>query len=188
MNLRSAPRFVLRHARALGTALAALVACAGHAAFAEVVEVSPTGFTSTFRFDVKAPPARVFDAFGHIERWWNPEHSYSGVASNLSMPLEAGACFCEYWDGGSVRHGVVVMVIGNRLVRVDAALGPLQGLAVNGVLTLGVKGVANHSVLETSYRVSGGPQAGLDKQAAGVDRVIGEQMRRLISLVENGHP
>ncbi len=189
MNLRSTQRLVRRHAHALLTTLfAAAAACASKAVFAEVIDVAPTGFTAAFRLDVKAPPARVFEAFGHIERWWNPEHSYSGVASNLSMPLEAGACFCERWDGGSVQHGVVVMVLKDKLVRVDAALGPLQGLAVNGMLTLGVKVVENHSVLEASYRVIGAPQSALDKHAAGVDRVIGEQMRRLVNLVENGRP
>jgi hypothetical protein len=39
-----------------------------------------------------------------------------------------------------------------------------------------------------TYRVSGPSDAGLDKLAPVVDRVIGEQYKRLKSLAETGKP
>jgi hypothetical protein len=43
-------------------------------------------------------------------------------------------------------------------------------------------------VLTVTYRVSGPTDAGLEKWAGGVDRVIGEQAARLVAFVESGKP
>jgi len=166
----------------------ALCGAAVSTAFAATSDVSPAGFVASFHHELKAPPARVFEALGHVERWWNPEHSYSNDASHLSMPLEAGACFCERWDAGAVEHGRVILVMRDRFVRVDGAFGPLQALGAKGILTFAIKAVDGHAVLDATYRVSGSPAAALDKMAAPVDGVIGEQVQRLVSLVETGHP
>lgn len=174
--------------RAKATALALALCAATGGAVAATSDVSATGFVASFRQEVKAPPARVFEAMGHIERWWNPAHTYSGDASHLSMPLEAGACFCERWDDGAVMHGRVVMVMRDRVVRVDGAFGPLQALGATGILTLALKVVDGRTVLEASYRVGGPPSAGLDALAPAVDGVIGEQVKRLVSVVETGGP
>jgi uncharacterized protein YndB with AHSA1/START domain len=177
--------------RARAAAAAALaLAAAGlpFSAHAEPTAVSATGFVATFHHALKSPPARVFDALGHVERWWNPEHSYSGDAANLSLGLEAGACFCERWAGGSVQHGRVVMAMRDRQLRIDGAFGPLQSLAVNAVLTFTIKAVDGHAVLDTTYRVGGPPDAGLDKLAPAVDAMIGEQVGRLVKAVDAGLP
>src|SRR3982751_3448436 len=84
----------------------------------------------------RRPPAELWRAITQLPRWWNGSHTYSGQASNLSLDVQAGGCWCERWgDGQSVEHGRVVLVMPQRTLRVDANLGPLQELPVHGVLT-----------------------------------------------------
>src|SRR5689334_25302468 len=98
----------------LAVAVAAL-SFAG-AARAEVVDKGAYGFRLKFVQQVAAPPDKVFKAVGEIGRWWTDEHTYSGKAANMTMPLTANACFCESLpNGGSVRHGVVDAVMPNTL-------------------------------------------------------------------------
>ena len=91
--------------------LAAIAAVTfGGAARAEVVETNAQGFRLKTVRQINAPPAKVYKAIGEIGRWWDGEHSYSGKAENITMPLQANACWCEAIPGGgSVRHGVVVL-------------------------------------------------------------------------------
>src|SRR5690349_19308629 len=77
---------------------------------AEIVEQGPNGFRLKSVLQIKAPPARVFEAIGELGRWWDSEHSYSGDAKNITFPLKAGECWCETIPGGgSVQHGTVVL-------------------------------------------------------------------------------
>jgi hypothetical protein len=87
-----------------------------------------------------------------------------------------------------VQHAVVVSVGRDRTVRLHGSLGPLQELAVNGVLTFDIATSEGKTVLRASYRVSGAPLAGLEALAAPVDRVIGEQVGRLVAFVEGRPP
>jgi uncharacterized protein YndB with AHSA1/START domain len=155
---------------------------------AEATAVSPSGFTARFHVDLKAPPDKAYEAIGHPERWWNPEHTYSHDASHLSMGLQAGDCFCERWAGGSVAHGHVILSLRDSVVRIDAAFGPLQGLGAKGLLTFALKPAGTGTSMDVTYRVSGAPDAGLDKLATVVDGVIGEQVGRLGRLVDTGAP
>ena len=68
-------------ARAMLT-LVAGAALAG-AAHAEVKAAAPDGFQLAFAERIAAPPAAVYAAIGQVERWWSPEHTYSGDAANL---------------------------------------------------------------------------------------------------------
>jgi hypothetical protein len=164
-----------------------MVICASAAA--ETSGVSPTGFVSTHRLEVKATPVQVVDAIGKVDRWWNADHSYSGQAANFRLDLTAGGCFCERWDGGSVQHLQVVHVDrANGTVRLLGGLGPLQARAVHGVLTFAAAVVEGKTVLTVTYRVHGPADVGLDKSAAPVDRVIGDAATRLVSYLESGKP
>ncbi|HPA38198.1 MAG TPA: ATPase, partial [Phenylobacterium sp.] len=58
---------------------------------AEVVDAQPNGFESRFNVTVNAPPAAVRAAMLNIAGWWDPSHTYSGDAKNLSLDL-AGGC------------------------------------------------------------------------------------------------
>jgi uncharacterized protein YndB with AHSA1/START domain len=156
---------------------------------AETSNVSATGFTSTFREEVKATPDEVWKTIVQLPRWWSDAHTYSGKASNLSLDAVAGGCWCERWgDGHSVQHGQVVLVQPGRVIRFNASLGPLQELAVNGVLTIVTSAQDGKTFLRMTYRVAGNADAGLDKLATVVDQVIGAQYRRLKSLAETGKP
>ena len=164
----------------------ALLAAPTHA---ETSNVSATGFTSTFRKEVKATPDEVWKAIAQLPRWWSDAHTYSGKASNLSLDAVAAGCWCERWgDGNSAQHGQVVLVQPGRVIRFNASLGPLQELAVNGVLTIVTSAQDGKTFLRMTYRVAGNADAGLDKLASVVDQVIGVQYGRLKSLAENGKP
>ena len=87
-----------------------------------------------------------------------------------------------------MQHGQVVAVQPGRTLRVVASLGPLQELPVNGVLTFTIAMQETKTILRLTYRVSGAPDAGLDKLAPAIDQVMGQQFKRLKSLAETGKP
>lgn len=158
--------------------------------------MSSSGFTSSYRGEIKTSPAQAWASIVQLPRWWNPAHSYSGNASNLSLDAQAGGCMCERWRDAagtshSVQHAQVVMAQEGRVLRLNGGFGPLQDMAVVGVLTIvvspGQGAEAGQNFLRMTYRVGGGAEAGLDKLAPAVDGVIGEQFKRLKSLIETGN-
>ena len=172
-------------------ALLALAAALPLDLAAEVKGAAADGFIIVHSRRVDAAPAKVYAALPAIDHWWNAEHSYSGNAANLSLKAEAGGCFCERWQGGEVEHGRVVMALHDQVLRLQAALGPLQGRGVNGVLTFQLKpddATGKATQLTLSYVVNGASASALDQSAAGVDRVLGEQFERLVRYVETGKP
>ena len=180
-------------ARGLASLLSLLLASS--TALADTSAVSSSGFTSSFRAEIKTPPAKAWEAIVQLPRWWNSSHTYSGNASNLSLDAQAGGCMCERWRDAngashSVQHAQVLLAQEGRLLRLSGGLGPLQDLAVLGVLTIvtapGQGAEAGQYFLRMTYRVGGGADAGLDKLAPAVDGVIGEQFKRLKSLIETG--
>ena len=181
-----------RPSAARGAALALIVAAsalgaAGPAA-AATSAVSASGFVVTLQQEVKADPHRVYEALGEVGKWWNSKHTWSGNAANLSLQAQASACFCERWEGGSVEHGRVVYAARDSVLRIQGALGPLQALAVDAVLTFALKPQGAATLLQVTYRVSGNEAAGLSELAGPVDGVIAEQMRRLAVYAETGKP
>ncbi len=165
------------------------------AARADTTAVSGSGFTSSFRAEIKIAPGQAWATIVQLPRWWNPSHTYSGDASNLSLDAQAGGCLCERWrDAAGARHSVqhaqVVLAQEGRVLRLNGALGPLQDMAAVGVLTIvsatGTGAEAGRHFLRMTYRVAGGAEAGLDKLAPAVDGVIGEQFKRLKSMIETG--
>lgn len=159
------------------------------AAQAETAYVSANGFTSTFREEVKATTDEVWKAIAQLPRWWSDAHTWSGKASNMTLELRAGGCWCESWEGGqSAQHGRVLLVQPGRVIRMAAGLGPLQELPADGVLTIVTSAQEGKTFLRMTYRVGGPPDLGLDKLAPVVDQVMGVQFRRLESLIETGKP
>lgn len=182
-----------RPARATAAvAIALLAALAGPtAARAEPSQVSATGFISSFREDLSVPPEQAWKAIVALPRWWNGSHSYSGKAANFTLDAQAGGTWMERWTDAaglahSVQHGQVLMVLPPKVLRLSAALGPLQALAVNGVLSLETGSQEGKPFLRMHYRVAGAPDAGLEKLAPIVDRVMAEQFKRLKRLAETG--
>ena len=174
----------------LKTALKTLaLGMAATAAHAETSNVSGSGFTVTHSFVVAAEPEQVWQAFTQLPRWWNSAHSWSGQSSNMSLDVAAGGCWCERWGTGqSAMHGRVLLALPGSVLRLQAWLGPLQEMPVSGVLTFGTAKRDGQTRLRVTYRVAGAADAGLDKLAAPVDEVIGEQVKRLKAFVETGKP
>ena len=176
------------HACKIAVLIATLALFAG-VANAETSGVSATGFIVTHRFETTVSARDVFDALHKPALWWSNDHTWSGDARNLRLQPAAGGCFCERWGANSVKHGEVIFVMPDSLLRLRAALGPLQALAVDGILSFAVKkGDAGKTSVTVTYRVAGNPEAQLAAIAEPVDRVLGEQVSRLARYVEKGRP
>jgi hypothetical protein len=132
--------------------------------------------------------AFAVDALGQVGRWWDGEHTYSGQAANLRLGLRAGDCFCEQWEGHSIEHARVLYVRRDAMVRLQGGLGPLQALGAQGILDIGSVTTEGKRYLQLTYRVSGSPDMRLEQIAAVVDRVMGEQFRRLANFITTASP
>ena len=83
-------------------------------------------------------------------------------------------------------HGRVIWAAPGHLLRLDAALGPLQSLAVQGVMTFTLKPTPEGTALQLEYRVNGSSASGLDKIAPMANGMLMEQLQRLQSYAETG--
>ena len=120
--------------RLLGaTALVVFAGTSGQSA----PQVASTGFRVKLETNINAPAAKVYEALvGQIGSWWNPEHTYSHDAKNLSIDARPGGCFCEKLpNGGGVEHLRVVYVAPREVLRFSGGLGPLQASGVAGSMT-----------------------------------------------------
>lgn len=156
---------------------------------AEVASASPSAFLLRAEAETSATPDQAWRALSRLNRWWNSEHTYSGDAGRLSVDMRAGGCWCERWEGQSVEHGRVVLVMeheGVRTLRFNTALGPLQELGVSGILTFTVAPHASGAKINMSYRVAGDAGLGLDQMAPLVDMVLMEQFGRLERYSSSG--
>ena len=155
-------------------------------AVAEVRSVTASGFEIVSTATIAAPPNQVYAALGEIAHWWDPAHTVSKDASNLSLELRAGGCLCERLkDGGSVQHLQVAYAAPGAALRLRGALGPLQMEGVDGVLAWTLKaaeGGRTEAIL--SYVVGGYIRGGMESWAPRVDRVIDGALQRLKSFVE----
>lgn len=156
----------------------------GAAAYADVTLQPPSGFTVAQRRTTDAAPAELVDALVHVGSWWGDKHTYSQHASNLRLDPQAGGCFCERWSSGSVEHARVVYADRDAgVVRLVGAMGPLQPLAINGVLTFSLEKADDKTggkpQLVITYRVGGADAATLEHWPNGVDHMIGETADQL---------
>ncbi len=167
------------------SALALTLAAASPAA-AEVTAADDNGFTIMWTTTVAAAPGEIWTALGQIGRWWNGAHSYSGDAANMTIALQAGGCFCETVPkvAGSVEHMRVVQALSPTLLRLKGELGPLQSMAVTGVMDWTLKPEGSGTRLQLRYVIAGAIPGGGKALAPPVDQVLGEQFRRLTALVE----
>ena len=78
---------------------------------------------------------------------------------------------------------VVYVAPGNTL-RLRGALGPFQGLGVEGAMTWSLKGSANTTEISVTYNVGGYSKDGFEGAAKGVDQVLSEQLQLLKKLIE----
>lgn len=173
--------------RTFSTAVIAVALSAPAAA--EVVRVAPNGFALNSTAVIAAPPDKVFAAIGSVSSWWDPAHSYSGKAANLSMDVRAGGCWCEAVPpGGSVEHMRVVQVMPGRRLVTRGGLGPLQGEGADGALTWVLKPEGTGTRLTQTYVVGGFIRPGAEALAPAVDGVMSNAFARLKRYAETGSP
>jgi uncharacterized protein YndB with AHSA1/START domain len=167
-------------------ALPLLLSMVAMPARAEVKQVAADAFLVQHSRVLHAAPARVYAALVDIAHWWDGVHTWSGDAAHLRLDAHAGGCFCERWDGNSVQHMRVLWASPGQMLRMEGAIGPLQEMAVAGVMTFALKPDGKDTRLEFSYRVTGAGSSRLDRIAPMVDRVLGGQLDRLQRYVQTG--
>jgi uncharacterized protein YndB with AHSA1/START domain len=157
-------------------------------AHAEVADSGPGGFTVKHTITVAAPAAKAWAALIQPRGWWDSQHTWSGDAANLSLAATPGGCFCEKLpNGGGAHHMTVIFVDPGKLLRMTGGLGPLQDMAVTGVMTLKLSEAQGKTTLELSYKI-GGYAPGLADLARPVDGVVAEQFARWKRKLETGNP
>jgi uncharacterized protein YndB with AHSA1/START domain len=165
--------------------LAVLVLLVSTTAQAEVKQSAPDGFIVEHRLSFAATPEKAWPLLAQPARWWPKEHTWSGDAANLSLETKLGGCFCERWKDGGAEHGRVIMLRTHKLLRLNAALGPMQDMAVSGVLSIALSAKDEGTEAIVTYRVSGTSAHNLDKIAPVVDQVVGLQFGGWASLAGN---
>jgi uncharacterized protein YndB with AHSA1/START domain len=153
-----------------------------------VVDSSASGFTVRTALAIKAAPAEVYRRLvRNVGDWWDPNHTFSGNAHNLSIEEKVPGCFCEKLpDGGGVRHMEVVYVAPGKTLRLSGGLGPMQAIAAAGSMTIQLSAAESGTKLEVTYAVAGYLPAGMNTWAAPADGVVEEQFTRLKNYIETG--
>lgn len=155
----------------------------------EVVDSSALGFTVRNVVQISAAPESVYVSLVRdVGSWWNPVHTFSGDARNLSINAAAGGCFCERLkNGGSVRHMTVVYANPGSVLRLEGGLGPMQPMGVAGSMTWSLVKSGEGTTLELRYSVGGYNPHGLQSLAVASDFMLKEQLGRLKNFVETGN-
>ena len=179
----------MTHRRTAAALLAALAVAAGGAARAEVVDVAENGFLVRETVTVAGDARKAWSALVDVGKWWDPAHTYSGDGARLSLDARAGGCWCEVLpDHGSVEHMRVVFVDTGKTLRLDGALGPLQAMAVSGVMTWTLTPGEKGTTVEMTYAAGGYSRGGFKDLAAGVEKVLAEQAARYRRYADTGKP
>ena len=168
---------------------AAILLSAGWAS-AEVADSSMDGFTVKTSMTIQASPAEVYRRLVHnVGDWWNPQHTFSGDARNLTMDEKPMGCFCETLPGqGGVRHMEILRFVQGKTLVLSGAIGPLQPMAAAATMTIQLSSGETGTTVEVTYAVSGYLPAGMNTWAAPVDSVLTDQFTRLKNFVEHGSP
>jgi len=156
----------------------------------EVLETSAAGFSVRNAAAINAPPATVYAALtDKVGGWWDPVHTFSHDARNLSMDAKPGGCFCERLpEGGGVQHMSVVYASPGKLLRLTGAIGPLQEAALTGTMTWTLSQAGGGTAVEMTYTVGGFRAGGFRDMPTIVDGVLRGQLARLKAFVETGRP
>ena len=156
---------------------------------AAVTETREGSFTIETTVLVDAKPLTTYRDLTRVGSWWDPAHTWSGAARNLKLEARAGGCFCETLaDKGSVQHGRVVFAQPGKLLRLQGALGPLQDMAVSGVLSFALAPDGPGTRVTMTYRVAGVLTMESAKLAPLVDQVMGIQLNRLKEFASGRPP
>jgi hypothetical protein len=147
---------------------------------AAVMGSTADGFTVREEVQFAGSPSSAWKRLIEVGSWWDPQHTYSGRSSNLTLTLQPGGCWCETLEnGGFVRHLDVVLVIPEKTLRLTGGLGPLQGMGATGALTFTLRSASpTATTVIAEYSVVGYSREGLTSIAGAVDQVLSEQLQR----------
>ena len=165
------------------------LALAAAPADAKVIETTTNRFVTRDSASVRTPPLATWLALTRPGDWWNPRHSWSGDAKNMTLTPQGGGCFCEripVGDSGnasamegSARHAEVIQAFPMRVLRMRGGFGPLQGEPATGVLTITLEEVPGGTRILWEYNVGGPMRYTIAEIAPAVDAVMSEQLKRL---------
>lgn len=151
-------------------------------AHADLTPGIESGFEVRIRREVPAKPAEAYRvAVREIGRWWDPSHTYSGKATNLSLVDRPGGCLCERLPEGGVQHLQVVYVERGKQLRMLGGLGPLQSLAAQGAMTWQFEPDGAGTRMTWTYRVAGLEPTSVAALSRVVEAVVTQQADRLAS-------
>lgn len=154
---------------------------------AAVISANPNGFEVQESVSLVVPVAQAYQAFGRLGSWWSDDHTYSGKASNMRLPLQAGACFCETLPkGGGVEHMRVAVVQPNERIVLTGSLGPVLFEGAAGVMDVTFERIAGGTRVTMNYRAAGFARGDADKMAPLVEKVLAEQLKRYRSFAARG--
>jgi uncharacterized protein YndB with AHSA1/START domain len=154
---------------------------------ADVVSAGPNGFELRTTLRVAAPSDKVYAAFTALPKWWSPDHTWYGKGENLSLEMKVGGCFCEITSNGeAVEHARVAFIAPGKMVRLRGALGPMQGMGIDGALTWTFKSNGTETDVTVENAMGGYSKDGLEGLAKIVDQVLSQQLGRLKIYAETG--
>ena len=153
---------------------------------AEVDSIGETGFTIKSNVHLKAGRSAAFAQLIQIGDWWFDDHTWFGSSQAMQIEEHAGGCWCETAGKKSAVHGIVSQIDPGNLLRLNAALGPLQEQAVSGVLTFKLEDMGSGAHLYVTYKVNGFSADEANEWAPIVDFVINEQVTRYGRLINTG--
>ena len=179
--------------RATALFAALLIALPAAPVRAEVVARSDAGFAIKHSVEVAADQQAVWKALIAPAKWWASEHTWSRDAANLYIDAQASGCFCEKLPKpvdapadqriGSVEHMHVIYADPQHgILRMKGALGPMQGEALDGALTVTLTRTDSGTRIDFEYVVGGFMRMKTEEIAPAVDRVLGQQLAGLSRL------
>lgn len=186
---------MIRKTALLAAALLAALAVPQASSQAEIVAQSEAGFVVKLTADTAAAPADAWRMLIAPAKWWSSDHTWSHDAANLYLDAQASGCFCEKLPKpadapaeqriGSAEHMHVIFADPQRgILRMSGSLGPLQGEALNGTLTVTLTRTETGTRIEFEYVVGGYMRMKGEEIAPAVDGVLGQQLASLVKVLD----
>ena len=177
----------MRTRKLLIVALASFVVGPVHA---EILSAGANGFSIRHVTDAPEITAPVvWAALADVAKWWDPDHTYSGDAGNLTLEPLVQGCFCEKFGMyAGIEHARVVYSQPAKILRLSGALGPLQEFGINGSMTWQIEAAGGGSRITLTYNGGGFADRPLADWAPIVDEVLGGQVERFARYLTQGSP
>lgn len=190
---------MLRKSTLLAAVMLAMPATHAAPLQAAVTAQSDAGFVVKLTAETTAPPAETWRMLVSPAKWWSSDHTWSHDAANLYLDAQASGCFCEKLPKpadapvgqriGSAEHMHVIFADPQGgILRMSGALGPLQGEALNGTLTVTLVKTETGTRIELEYILGGYMRLKAEAIAPAVDAVLGQQLASLVAVLNAAPP